>query len=175
MTVTGQEEDEVRRALDLLTHSLRQAAQQPVVGGGDARHVVEGDRGEAGNVDLEFPGFGNAGRQGRVQSVDAFDDQYRPLVELQGVVVPLAGAGDEVVTRNIDALAPFEAFQMVVELFEVDRFECLVVVLSVFVAWRLFAVHEIVVQRDQYRVESQDPELYAQPFGEGGLAAGRRA
>ena len=64
---------------------------------------------------------------------------------------------------------------MVVELFEVDRFECLVVVLSVFVAGRLFAVHEIVVQRDQYRVESQDPELYAQPLGEGGLAAGRRA
>ena len=29
VTVTGQEEDEVRRALDLLTHSLRQAAQQP--------------------------------------------------------------------------------------------------------------------------------------------------
>ena len=107
--------------------------------------------------------------------MDAFDDQYRPLVELQGVVVPLAGAGNEVVTRNIDALAPFEAFQMVVELFEVDRFECLVVVLSFFVAWRLFAVHEIVVQRDQYRVESQDPKLYAQPLGEGGLAAGRRA
>ena len=29
VTVTGQEEDEVRRALDLLTHSLRQAAQRP--------------------------------------------------------------------------------------------------------------------------------------------------
>ena len=28
VTVTGQEEDEVRRALDLLTHSLRQAAQR---------------------------------------------------------------------------------------------------------------------------------------------------
>ena len=75
------------------------------------------------------------------------------------------------VARNIDALAAHQAAEVVVEQFEVDGFERFVVILAVGVLRGLFAVHEVVVERDQHGVQSQHAQLDAQPFGRGGLAA----
>ena len=152
-----------------------QTAQKAVVGGGDAREVVHRHGREARDVDAELLLFGNRGRQPRIQSVDAFDDQNRTLVERERGVVPRAAARDEVVARNIDALAAHEPAQMVVEQVEVDGLQRLVVVLPVGVLRGLLAVHEVVVERDEHGVQPQHAELDAQPLGRGGLAARRGA
>ena len=60
--------------------------------------------------------------------MDSLDDEDRTLVEREGVVVPLACAGDEVVTGNIDALPLGQSAQRVVELRPVDGLKRLVVV-----------------------------------------------
>ena len=107
--------------------------------------------------------------------MDALDDEDRTLVERQRVVVLHAAARDEVVARDVDALAADQPAQVVVEQFEVDGFERLVVVVAVLVERSLFAVDEIVVERDHHRAQSQHAEFDAQPLGRGGLAARRRA
>ena len=89
--------------------------------------------------------------------------------------MPRAAARDEVVARDVDAFAAHQAAEVVVEQVEVDGFERLVVVIAVGVARGLFAVDEIVVERDQHRLQPQYAELDAQPFGRGGLAARRGA
>ena len=76
---------------------------------------------------------GIEGGQPRVEPVDPLDDEDRPLVERQRGVVPRAASGDEVVARDIDAFALHQAAQVVVEQFEVDGFERLVVVVAVLV------------------------------------------
>ena len=149
----------------------RQAPQQAVVGGGDAREVVHRHRREARDVDAELLRVGDRGREARVQPVDALDDEDRAFVERQRRVVPRAAPRDEVVARDVDALAPDQARQMVVEKLQVDGFERLVVVVAVGVARGLLAVDEVVVERDQHGVQSQHAQLDAQPFGRGGLAA----
>ena len=83
----------------------------------------------------------------------ALDDEDRPLVERQRVVVLHASSRDEVVARDVDALAAHQAPQVVVEQFEVDCLERFVVVFTVFVEGSLFAVDEVVVQRDHHGVE----------------------
>ena len=151
----------------------RQAAQQAVVRGGDAREVVHRHRCEARDVDAELLLFGNRGGQPRVEPVDPLDDEDRPLVERQRGVVPRAASGDEVVARDIDAFALHQAAQVVVEQFEVDGFERLVVVVAVLVLRGLLAIDEVVVERDQHGAQSEHAQVDAQPFGRGGLAARR--
>ena len=63
--------------------------------------------------------------------MDALDDEDRAFVERQRRVVPRAASRDEVVARDVDALAPDQARQMVVEKLQVDGFERFVVVVAV--------------------------------------------
>ena len=151
------------------------AAQQAVVGGGDARKVVHRHRRKARDIDLELHVVGDARRKAWIQTVNALDDQHRTVVELQRVVVPLALARDEIVTRHGKALAGEQALQMVVEEFQIDGFERFVVVFAVCVQRGLVAVDEVVVERDEHGFQSQNAELNAQTLGRGGLAARRRA
>ncbi len=64
---------------------------------------------------------------------------------------------------------------MVVEELQVDGFERLVVVVAVFVARGLFALHEVVVERYEHGLEPQHAQVDAQALGRGGLAARRGA
>ena len=80
--------------------------------------------------------------------MDSLDDEDRTLVEREGIVVPLACAGDEVVTGNIDALPLGQSAQMVVELRQVDGLERLVVVLPVLVQRGFLPFDEVVVERN---------------------------
>ena len=153
----------------------REAPQQAVVRGGDPREVVHGHRREARDVDAELLRVGDRGGQTRVQSVNPLDDQDRAVVERQRRAVLRAPSRDEVVARDVDAFAGHQPPQVVVEQVEVDGFERLVVVVSVFVERGLLAVDEVVVQGDHHRVQPQHAQLDAQPFGRGGLAARRGA
>ena len=97
--------------------------------------------------------------------MDALDDEDGALVERQRRVVPRAAPGDEVVAGNVDALAPHQAAQVVVEELQVDGLERLVVVLAVFVAGRMLAVDEVVVERDEHGLEPQHAQLETEAFG----------
>ena len=113
-------------------------------------------------------------REFRVQAVDSFDDEHRALFHLQRLFVELPFPGDEVVTRDSYRFAFQQPVQMVVEQFHVDRFEGLEIVIALFVARGFFAFDEVVVERDQHRVHTEDAELDAEPFRESRLAARRR-
>ena len=151
------------------------ATQQTVVGRRDAREVIHRYGGEAGDVDAELLAIGNAWREARIEAVDTLDDQDRPLAESERLLVPLPFSGDEVVARNLDLLARNEATEVVVEEREVDRFEGFVVILALFVPRGLLALHEVVVEGDEYGVEAQHAELHGQPLRGGGLSARRGA
>ena len=58
------------------------AAQQPVVGGGDVVVVVEQDGGQCRGVDAELHLFGNLGRQQGVERMDAFHHEHLFLSEV---------------------------------------------------------------------------------------------
>ena len=81
------------------------AAQQPVVADGYPVVVVQRYAGQRRDVYLVFHCVVNLLCQQRVQCVYALDDEHGVGRQLQPLAVPLALARDEVVLRNLHALA----------------------------------------------------------------------
>ena len=149
-----------------------EAADEAVVGGGDAVVGVEVELGEGADVNFEFAlggdGFGEAG----VEAVDAFEDDDLVGGEGEGFAFEFHAAGFEVEAGHVDGLAGVEGVEMLVEEGEVDGFDVFEVVVAFFVAGGVFAVDEVVVDGDGDGSEAVDAELDGEAFGEGGLAGG---
>ena len=107
--------------------------------------------------------------------MDALHQEYRAVVELQRLLVPLSQTGDEIIAWQHYRLARKESAQVVVEEFEVDSLQCLIVVVATLIAWGLGAVDKIVVERYALGVETEHSESNAESFAEGCLAARRGA
>ncbi len=83
--------------------------------------------------------------------MDALDDEDVVLPHLQFLAARMAGASGEVVLRQLHLLATEEGIKLLINQFEVEGIEALVVVFAIGILRRMLAVDEIVVERDLQR------------------------
>ena len=103
--------------------------------------------------------------------MDALDHQHLIVVQLESATALLAASRLEVVARQFHLLAPEEGVHLLVEQRQVQGVQVFVVVVALLVAGRLVAVDEIIIQRDGYRFDAVDGQLYRQSLAGGRLAA----
>ena len=150
------------------------AAYQSVVGGGYPVVVVQRDGGQGRHVNLVLV-FGRDMRcQFGVQGMDAFQDEDGVLVDAEFVSLELFLAGGEVEAGQFHFFAAQQGLQLFVEQLEVEGVERFIVVVAFLVERGLFAVYEVVVQRNGVGVQAVGHQLYAEAFAEGGFSRGRR-
>ena len=132
--------------------------------------VVDAERGEGRDVDLEDGVGRERGGQLRVQPVDSLYEQHVVAVEAHRTRTLHAPPQLETVCREVDFFARKEAAQVRIEPFEVECVEAFVVVVAGLVERRLVAVHEIVVERNHLRRHEVGHELDCEPLGGSGLS-----
>lgn len=151
------------------------ASHQAVVGGVDAVVVVEVDGGERRDVYFELGRGINQVCELWVEGVNALDDEDVVFVQLQHLAVVNALAGLERKLGYLHLFAVEQVNEVLVEQVDVQRLECLKVVVAVFIEGRVFAIHKIVVEREVHRGNARHEQLNGQSLAKGGFAARRRA
>lgn len=96
------------------------ASEESVVGGGYPVVVVDRDGGEGRYVDLELHAGVDTGRELRIETMDAFDEQDRVGIELDAVATVFARACGKIVVGKLDLAAVEESLEVGVELVEVE-------------------------------------------------------
>ena len=104
--------------------------------------------------------------------MDAFDEQNGAFGDVDFVSAVFAHAGFEVVGREVDDFACESALEVGVEEGEVEGVEAFVVVFAVFVAGRVVAVDEVVVERNHLRFHQARHQLDGEPLCGGGFSGG---
>ena len=136
-----------------------EAAEEAVVGGGDAVVVVEVELGEGGDVDVELAFVGEAGGEFGVEGMDAFEDDDLVFVEPEFFAAVEARAGMEIEGGQVDFAAGVEVGEVAVEDGDVDGVEVFEVVVAGGGAGGSLAVDEIVVGAEGDGAQAVDAEL----------------
>ena len=103
--------------------------------------------------------------------MNALHYQYVLVLQPHPCSLKPAASLFEVEFRQLDFLPVKQLVQLLPEEVKVHRIEGLKVKLAVFVLWRVFAVHEIVVQFNHLRVQAENPALQGESLGCGCLSA----
>ena len=82
--------------------------------------VVDGDGGQGRDIYAELHAFLHLGGEGRIEAVDALDEEYGALVKAQALAFVLAASQLEIVGGKFHLLAGEDGVQVAVELLEVE-------------------------------------------------------
>ena len=122
------------------------AAQQPVVGGGNVVVGVEKDGRQGRGIDAELLLFGNQGRQFGIERVYAFHHEHIVFVHPQSLSAALAHARLEVVFGQLHLLSAEKGTELFVDERQVEGVDALVVEFSRLVFGRVMPIHELVIE-----------------------------
>ena len=137
--------------------------------------VVQQDAREGVDEDLELGVVRNVGGQGRIQGVDAFDQEDAARIQLDLLAIVLPQAGDEVEFRHIHLLSVDHPHDVLLHEGVVHGVEVVEVEAAVGEARGFQPVHEIVVGGHGQGLQAAGLQLDGQTLAEGGLSGGGRS
>ena len=109
--------------------------------------------------------------QAWIERMDTFDQKNHARLELQFLSIKLTKSCNKIEFRNLNGLSIEELKHITLEIIMVNCVEIIEVERSVRKARSIETVHEIVVCRERYRLQSTRLELDAQTLAESGLTA----
>ena len=131
--------------------------------------VVQQYRGQCRCIHIELLVFRYLCRQFGVQRMNTLHHQHLVALQLQFASTHLALSGMEVIARQFHFLAPHQRIHLIVQQFDVQCMQMLIVVVTAGIARSAFATHEIIVQRNAHRSDAVHCQVYRQSLTRGGL------